>query len=204
MTEFYIVRHGQTQANTQDIKQGTINTPATYLNDTGKAQAQTLHDNFDLSFANRMIASPLERTKQTAAILNSGYDLPLSYDQRLIEISYGRWDGQTNAQLRKTYPELFNPITGEVYPDYAIPAKGEEFNAVETRVRAFTEEMTQRYPKEKIVIVSHGFTVRSFAVNAVQPQDPMSMPEPENTSVTKIICAPGTLQQYLIYYNRRY
>ncbi|WP_409441481.1 histidine phosphatase family protein [Lentilactobacillus hilgardii] len=85
-----------------------------------------------------------------------------------------------------------------------MPAKGEEFNAVETRVRAFTEEMTQRYPKEKIVIVSHGFTVRSFAVNAVQPQDPMNMPEPENTSVTKIICAPGTLQQYLIYYNRRY
>ncbi|MFC6171596.1 histidine phosphatase family protein [Loigolactobacillus jiayinensis] len=204
MTEFYIVRHGQTQANTQDIKQGTINTPATYLNDTGKAQAQKLHDHFDLKFADRMIASPLERTKQTAAILNVGYDLPLSYDQRLLEISYGRWDGQTNASLRKTYPELFNPITGEVYPDYAIPAKGEEFTAVEARVREFTEDMTQRYPEEKIVIVSHGFTVRSFAINAVQPKDPMSMPEPENTSVTKIICAPDTLQQYLIYYNRRY
>jgi len=91
-----------------------------------------------------------------------------------------------------------------VYPDYAIPAKGEEFTAVEARVREFTEDMTQRYPEEKIVIVSHGFTVRSFAINAVQPKDPMSMPEPENTSVTKIICAPDTLQQYLIYYNRRY
>ncbi|MFD0898064.1 histidine phosphatase family protein [Loigolactobacillus binensis] len=204
MTEFYIVRHGQTQANTQDIKQGTINSPETYLNDTGKAQAQALHDHFDLKFADRIIASPLERTKQTAAILNMGYELPISFDPRLKEISYGSWDGQTNAELRKQYPELFNPVTGEVYPDYAIPAKGEEFTAVEARVREFTEETTQRYPEEKIIIVSHGFTVRSFAANAVQPTDPMSIPEPENTSVTKVICTPDTFEQYLIYYNRRY
>ena len=48
MTEFYIVRHGRTFANAAGLKQGTINTPQTYLTDEGRAQAQLLAQNFDL------------------------------------------------------------------------------------------------------------------------------------------------------------
>ncbi|MZK16516.1 histidine phosphatase family protein, partial [Enterobacter hormaechei] len=47
MTTFYVVRHGQTVANAQNLKQGTINTAVTHLNSVGKQQAQTLHDTFD-------------------------------------------------------------------------------------------------------------------------------------------------------------
>jgi len=35
MTEFYFIRHGQTTANVMKMKQGTINTEMTYLNDNG-------------------------------------------------------------------------------------------------------------------------------------------------------------------------
>jgi Fructose-2,6-bisphosphatase len=62
MTEFYLIRHGQTNANATGLKQGTINSEITYLNDTGKKQIQTLADNFDISFADRLIHSPLRRT----------------------------------------------------------------------------------------------------------------------------------------------
>ena len=40
MTTFYFIRHGQTFANKAGLKQGTINTPNTYLTDLGKEQAQ--------------------------------------------------------------------------------------------------------------------------------------------------------------------
>ena len=70
MTEFYIVRHGRTFANAAGLKQGTINTPQTYLTDEGRAQAQLLAQNFDLRDFDALYVSPLERTKQTAAILN--------------------------------------------------------------------------------------------------------------------------------------
>ncbi|MDN6126026.1 MAG: histidine phosphatase family protein, partial [Lactiplantibacillus plantarum] len=40
MTTFYVVRHGQTVANAQNLKQGTINTAVTHLNSVGKQQAQ--------------------------------------------------------------------------------------------------------------------------------------------------------------------
>lgn len=87
MTEFYIVRHGRTFANAAGLKQGTINTPQTYLTDEGRAQAQLLAQNFDLRDFDALYVSPLERTKQTAAILNEEAQLPVIEDKRLLEIS---------------------------------------------------------------------------------------------------------------------
>ena len=38
MTELLIVRHGRTPANAAGLKQGTINTPQTYLSEVGRAK----------------------------------------------------------------------------------------------------------------------------------------------------------------------
>lgn len=58
MTDFYFIRHGQTTANIQGLKQGTMNTEITELNETGLAQAANLRDHFDISFADQLVASP--------------------------------------------------------------------------------------------------------------------------------------------------
>lgn len=203
MTEFYLIRHGQTTGNTQGIKQGTTNTAITHLNKTGQQQAQQLHDHFAIDFADQLFVSPLVRTQQTAAILNQTAALPQTLDQRLLEISYGRWDGQLNAELKKKYPALFSKRTGDVLPAYAAEAGGETFAAVEKRVAAFTAEKVRAYPTGKLIIVTHGFTVRSFVVNALQVPDPLAVPEPDNTSVTKISITPKG-EQMLNYFNRIY
>lgn len=200
MTEFYIVRHGKTDANVAGIKQGTINTAQTQLNALGRQQAQTLHEAFDISAFDRIIASPLTRTQQTAEILNQSAHLPLSLDERLLEISYGTWDGTLNATLEQQYPELFDPVIHDVKPTYAAVAKGETFQQVEARVLDFTNDITRHYPNDRIVLVTHGFTVRSFAINAAHSAG-LAIPEPDNCSVTKLIVTPE-LTQYLLYYNR--
>ncbi|MCG4788374.1 histidine phosphatase family protein, partial [Roseburia faecis] len=76
----------------------------TYLTDEGRAQAQLLAQNFDLRDFDALYVSPLERTKQTAAILNEEAQLPVIEDKRLLEISYGDWDGQPNDELMNQYP----------------------------------------------------------------------------------------------------
>lgn len=202
MTTFYIVRHGQTEANKAGLKQGTINTPNTYLTEKGKQQAETLAENFDISAFDRVFASPLVRTKQTAEILNKKANLPLEYDKRLLEISYGDWDGQKNADLMKKYPNFFSELVNDVTEDYVHAApNSESFKHVEKRVADFTQEISEKYPDEKIVIVTHGFTVRSFAINAVKGSG-LDILEPDNCSVTKIIIDPLTQKQHLVYYNR--
>lgn len=204
MTTFYIVRHGQTTANAQDLKQGTINTAITHLNEVGEQQARALHAAFDISFADRLFCSPLVRTQETAAILNHGRDLPIKTDARLLEISYGQWDGQKNDQLKASYPQYFDQALQDVLPSYVeVATKGETFAQVIARASDFLTTIAKQYPTEKIIVVTHGFTVKAMALAVLQPKNPMSLPEPENTSVTKITVAPALDRSYLTYYNRQ-
>ncbi|MCH4009885.1 histidine phosphatase family protein [Companilactobacillus sp.] len=202
MTEFYLIRHGQTSANALGLKQGVINTDITHLNDVGQQQAQNLADNFDISFADRIICSPLDRTRKTAATLNAQHHLPITYDDRLLEISYGQWDGKKNSELREDYPDVFNDYLNDVLPTYVKYAtEGERFEDVIDRARDFRIEMTKKYPSEKIIVVTHGFTVKAFALDVLRPSDLMSLPEPRNTSVTKLVSLNED-ETYLEYYNQ--
>jgi len=204
MTTFYVVRHGQTTANAQNLKQGTINSDITHLNATGQQQAQALHAAFDISFADRLICSPLERTRETAAILNLGRDLPVTTDDRLLEISYGQWDGQANDVLKQQYPQYFDPALNDVLPTYVEAAtNGETFAQVIERVKAFLTTTAAQYPTDQVIVVTHGFTVKAMALAVLQPQDMMTLPEPDNTSVTKLTVNAATKRQYLSYYNRK-
>lgn len=202
MTQFYFIRHGQTKANVLKMKQGTINSEITYLNDNGQKQAETLRDHFDISFADRIISSPLDRTKQTTEILNQKAQLPVSFDKRLLEISYGQWDGQKNADLRKQHPDAYNNYWDDVLPMYVKYAQdGETFDDVINRVHEFLIEATNKYPNDKIICVTHGFTIKASALDVLKPKDPMSLPEPRNTSVTKITSVSDK-EFYLEYYNQ--
>ncbi|GEL15362.1 histidine phosphatase family protein [Pediococcus cellicola] len=203
MTEFYIVRHGQTRGNVTNFKQGQVDEQPSQLDETGIQQAKDLHDNFDISFADRIIVSPLTRAKDTADILNAGRNLPIQIDKRLLEISYGDWDGRYDEELKAKYGEYFIPGSNAVYPSYYEVSHGEKFTDVEKRVAEFTAEMHQKYAHEKIIIVTHGFTVRSFAQNAVKAMDPLAFKEPANCSVTKIEIAENE-QQGLFYYGKMF
>ncbi len=186
MTEFYFIRHGQTEANALGLKQGTINSQITLLNDKGKKQAQHLHDVFDIGFADQLIASPLHRTQETAAILNATAKLPTETDERLLEISYGQWDGLKNQALQAQYPAVFDPVLRDVLPSYTEYA---------TRSEEHTSEADGKF-----IVVTHGFTVKAAVLAALQPRDAMTLPEPDNTSVTKISLIDG--HYYVWFYNR--
>lgn len=201
MTEFYFIRHGQTEANALGLKQGTIDSQITLLNDKGKKQAQHLHDVFDIGFADQLIASPLHRTQETAAILNATAGLPTETDERLLEISYGQWDGLKNQTLQAQYPAVFDPVLRDVLPDYTKYATdGETFDHVVARVTDFMTAYANRSADGKYIVVTHGFTVKAAVLAALQPQDAMTLPEPDNTSVTKISLIDG--HYYVWFYNR--
>ncbi|WP_334329639.1 histidine phosphatase family protein [Companilactobacillus sp. HBUAS59699] len=205
MTEFYFIRHGQTDANAEGIKQGTINTEISNLNDTGKSQMKKLHEVFNISFADELVHSPLNRTLESAQILNEGYNLPMSTDERLLEISYGEWDGKKNSELREKYPRYFDQHLHDVLPDYVeVATKGETFPQVVARVKSFMLEKTLNTPDKKYIVVTHGFTTKAAALGVVEPQNPMTLPEPNNASVTKIVTLARTQEMYLEYYNREF
>lgn len=187
MTIFYFIRHGQTTANALGLKQGVINDDRTHLTAKGQQQAADRAAKFDLSQMAALYVSPLDRTQETAAILNQTAQLPITLDKRLLEISYGSWDGQANAALMAAHPEVFDDTLKDVLPSYVdVATDGETFTAVQDRVADFMTDVAQRYPNDAVAVVTHGFTVKAAALVALQPKDPMTLPEPNNTSVTKI------------------
>lgn len=191
MTKFYFIRHGQTTANALGLKQGTINDDRTHLTTLGQQQATSLHARFDLTDMAALYVSPLDRTRETAAILNQTAQLPVTIDDRLLEISYGSWDGQANAGLMAAHPEVFDMTLKDVLPSYVDVAEGgETFAAVQARVTAFMTDVAKAHPNANVAVVTHGFTVKAAALVALQPQDPMTLPEPANTSVTQIELTP--------------
>ena len=68
-TEFYIVRHGETAANSRNVVQGQNDVP---LNETGLAQAARLAERLKAVHFDAVYASDLSRAMRTARIIAPG------------------------------------------------------------------------------------------------------------------------------------
>src|SRR5690606_11060645 len=80
-----LVRHGRTPANAQGRLLGRSDAG---LDDAGRRQAAATAAL--LGPVDRVVSSPLERARQTAA----AFGMPIEVDERWIELDYGEWDGR--------------------------------------------------------------------------------------------------------------
>jgi len=137
---FYFLRHGQTQWNIDKIIQGQADSQ---LNDTGRAQAKTAATLLKAEPIARIVSSPLSRTRHTAQAVAAALDLPVTYDDDLMECHLGDHQGEPYADWINHY------WTG----DYT-PPNGEHFNDFAARVWGAMENAIARGPNT--LIVAHG------------------------------------------------
>ncbi|MFW6077841.1 MAG: histidine phosphatase family protein [Hyphomicrobiales bacterium] len=160
MTErppLYFVRHGETEWNRTRRIQGRTDIP---LNAAGIAQAAAvgqrlaqLVDPSEFDF----YASPLGRARETMTAILAALGLPETharYDERLVERSFGAYDGQT-------WPELFaagiDPGRDPAgFHDWR-PEGGENYADVTARVGAWLDDV-----RRPAVVVSHGGVSRAL------------------------------------------
>src|ERR671914_1678559 len=104
----YYIRHGETDWNAGHRLQGQADTP---LNAAGEGQAQRCgeilgkllksreQDPVDLDY----VSSPLSRARVTMELIRTALGLPATgyrIDPRLVEMSFGEWDGLDFAALQ--------------------------------------------------------------------------------------------------------
>ncbi len=181
--ELYFIRHGQTDWNAEGRYQGSRDIP---LNDVGRGQAdlngkllrqllaRDQRDPADFSW----FVSPLGRTRETMDRVRAAFTPPLpppAADDRLIEISFGVYEGRLHSELAAG--EM--AIAGERDADFWFfrPPQGESYADVAQRVTAFVATLSG-----PTIIVSHGGILRVLrrliedfpqerAVNWFPPQD---------------------------------
>ena len=153
MSEILLVRHGETAWNAEGRYQGKLDSP---LTDRGTAQAKAIGDH--LAAINirpaKIVASPLGRTRQTAAIIadRSGLPSPI-YDARLAEVSMGSWDGLTQFEIDMEWPGMLEGSTA--FDWYFRSPDGETYTAALQRVRDWLDGIDGQ-----VVAVSHGLIGR--------------------------------------------
>ena len=90
----YIIRHGKTDWNELHKLQGRTDIP---LNAEGRLMAEKARIEYADVHFDVCYCSPLIRAKETAEILLKGREIPIITDQRLVEMSFGIYEGTENC-----------------------------------------------------------------------------------------------------------
>ena len=146
----YVMRHGRTNYNDLGLCNDDPNTDV-HLDDIGKQQAQAAAEQLRDKQLDRIIVSPLPRTRQTAELINQYHDVPIEVHRDITDIRSG-FDG-------KTVDDYFTAIAHD--PLHARVNGGESLLDHKQRVLSFIDWL-QLQPQENILIIAHEETLRVF------------------------------------------
>lgn len=149
------VRHGLTGWNEAGRIQGQTDVP---LSEAGRRQVAAWRLPSELAGA-RCFVSPLRRAVETAGIL--GLDRPMA-DDRLREMAWGSYEGETLAELRRRHGPAFADVEARGL-DLRAPG-GESPREVSMRLSAFLAEAARGIGD--LVIVAHKGILRASIVLA--------------------------------------
>jgi probable phosphoglycerate mutase len=158
VTTILLARHGETDWNRDGRFQGWAD-PG--LNDDGRAQARALADRLrDVPF-DAVYSSDLRRAHETAVIVAEPHDVPVIADPGLREIDVGSWSGLTRAEIEERFP-------GAEHHD------GETREEHLGRVVAAVERIARAHTGERILVVSHGGSLRALRRHCIgEPVHPI-------------------------------
>lgn len=155
------MRHGVT-STTGKVLPGRA--PGLHLSPTGQRQAEVAAQRLDelVVRPSALYASPLERTRETAAPIARALRLRAKLDKGLLECDFGEWTGARLSSLRKK-PEWRavqnSPST------FRFPA-GESFTEMQLRMWTTLERLSRTHPGETIVVVSHADPIKAAVTYA--------------------------------------
>lgn len=156
MESLYLVRHGQTHWNAQQRMQGRLDSP---LTEAGQGHARANADWLVREGIDGLLASPLGRTRATAAIVAGRLGVDVEYDDRLMERHCGIWEGLTLADIERRWPE--EHLAWRADPFFFRPPGGENLPDMIARVAPLLDQLTGR-GQARVVIVSHGMLGRAM------------------------------------------
>jgi broad specificity phosphatase PhoE len=159
----YYVRHGQTDWNSERRLQGQHDIPINALGRSQAIQCGTILRDLlardgrqagDLDYC----ASPLSRARATMELLRTELGLdPDGYrtDARLMEMSFGRWEGFTLAELKVREAQALAARERDKW-GFVLPG-GESYAQLMVRVRDWYETISR-----DAVVSAHGGVARAL------------------------------------------
>lgn len=135
-----LLRHGRTHLNAGSRLQGRTDAP---LDEHGRHQAQLAAAT--IGEVDLVVSSPLARARQTA----DAFGLPVTIDERWVELDYGLWDGSPIAEVElEDWERWRNDL-------HFAPPRGESIASVGARVRSACQDLAEAAQHKDVLVVSH-------------------------------------------------
>jgi broad specificity phosphatase PhoE len=157
----YFVRHGQSKGNISPVFQS----PKSPLSDLGRKQAKLIAKRSAKISFEKLIVSPLTRTKETATAITATTGKTPEYSDffverikptRIVDKSYD--DEAANKLFEKWEKSLYTP---------GLRAEdGENFDDLMVRAKRALDFLKNR-PEKTIVVVTHGFFLRTIIFRVI-------------------------------------
>ena len=156
-TFIYFVRHGE-----------TVLTPTRKFSGTGALDPELVQDGLDQAElvaeeavklgAEVLIASPLNRTRQTAEAIARTTGLEIIFDEAWFELSFGSWDGKSIEEVKEEEPDAYQAwLNSTAY----APGGGESWDQATVRIEEALEKLVAEYPGKKIIVVTHNGVIKT-------------------------------------------
>ena len=142
--KLYYTRHGKSLWNIERRLCGRTDIP---LAEEGREQARILSEKAVGLGIDLIISSPLCRAKETAEIIAEAVGAPVITDERLIEMSYGSFEGSDfDGEEFQRMTKLFA---------FRFPGGESRLDTV-YRVYSLLEDIKVRYRDKTVLLVAHG------------------------------------------------
>ncbi|GEA89186.1 bifunctional RNase H/acid phosphatase [Cellulomonas cellasea] len=170
-----LVRHGETTMTVSRGYSGSSE-PGPSLNDHGRAQAAAAAELVrrvgrdlwgDIPYPTELLASPMVRTQETAAVVARRLGLPVGTEPAFREADFGAWQGLTAEQIEERWPGMLVPWHTEAD---VRPPGGESIEDVGRRIRGGLDALLAGGVDRTVVVVSHAVAIRAALGVAMRAQ----------------------------------
>lgn len=110
-----------------------------------------------------IVASPIQRTVDTANIISNELNLAVEINEDIAEISFGEWDGHTNDEVKQKWPNEFASWQGSWE---VAPPGGESLADFDARVMSGLFEIVSTHAGKSVAVVSHVMPIRGMSRRA--------------------------------------
>ena len=154
--QIWLVRHGQTDWN---LTRRYLSHSDRLLTTFGQGQAAALARFFSARKIDGVLHTGLARTQATAQAIVGTRAIHVVCDEAWREANHGDWEGLTYKEVLQRMPADAQQRFAD--PVNNAPRNGESLAQMAQRVWVAWQSLGQRFPKQRIVIVTHAGPIQA-------------------------------------------
>lgn len=160
-TKIYLVRHGETKANSEKIVSGHFDSP---LSEMGQKQAKKRAEHLKSVKFDAIFSSDLIRAKNTAELISANRQLAINTHWLIRERFFGHWEGQPESVFMEENKHLFElkkTLSEQQKRNFKYSFAYESDNDIAARMLLFLREIAVTFSGQTVLVVSHGSIMRA-------------------------------------------